>query len=139
MAKVIGGIQQIGIGTPNEKEAFEWYRSHFGMDIQVFQDEAEASLMSNYTGHKVQKRSATLAMNMQGGGGFEVWQFTSRNTQPPSFDIKIGDLGVFGTRIKCRNIQKTFDALRSEQVKVLTNIVHDPNGAPTFLSKTCMG
>src|SRR5690625_715230 len=113
MAKIISGIQQIGIGTPNEKKAFDWYKNHFGMDIQVFQDEAEASLMSCYTGHEVQKRSATLAMNMQGGGGFEVWQFTSRNTEPPSFDVKLGDLGVFGSRVKCRNLQKTFRTLQS--------------------------
>ncbi len=139
MTKVIGGIQQIGIGTPNEKKAFEWYRNYFGMDIQVFQDEAEASLMSSYTGDRVQKRSATLAMKMQGGGGFEVWQFTSRNTQPPPFSIKVGDLGVFGTRIKCRNLQKTYDALQSQNVRVLTDIVRDPHGEPYFFVKDLHG
>jgi catechol 2,3-dioxygenase-like lactoylglutathione lyase family enzyme len=139
MPKIISGIQQIGIGTPNEKKAFEWYRSHFGMDIQVFQEESEAPLMSHYTGHRVQKRSATLAMNMQGGGGFEVWQFTSRNTQAASFDIKIGDLGVFGTRIKCRNLQKTFDALKSQKVRMVTDIVTDPHGEPYFFVKDLHG
>jgi catechol 2,3-dioxygenase-like lactoylglutathione lyase family enzyme len=139
MNKIISGIQQIGIGTPDEKKAFEWYRSHFGMDICVFQDEAEASLMSNYTGNKVQKRSATLAMNMQGGGGFEVWQFTSRRTKAPSFDIKIGDLGVFGTRMKCRNLQETFDVLQSKNARIITNIVSDPHGEPYFLVKDLHG
>jgi catechol 2,3-dioxygenase-like lactoylglutathione lyase family enzyme len=139
MSKIISGIQQIGIGTPNEKKAFEWYRSHFGMDIRVFQDEAEASLMSCYTGHQVQKRSATLAMNLQGGGGFEVWQFTSRNTQAPSFDIKLGDLGVFGTRIKCRNLERTFHALQSQNVQLITKIVQAPHGEPYFLVKDLHG
>ncbi|HYW34694.1 MAG TPA: VOC family protein [Balneolaceae bacterium] len=135
MSKIISGIQQIGIGTPNEEKAFEWYKNHFGMDIRVFQDEAEASLMARYTGNKVQKRSATLAMNLQGGGGVEVWQYTSRNTEAPSFDIKVGDLGVFGTRIKCKNLRNTFDALKSKGAQVITDIVYDPHGEPYFFVK----
>jgi catechol 2,3-dioxygenase-like lactoylglutathione lyase family enzyme len=135
MTKIISGIQQIGIGTPNEKEAFEWYRNHFGMDICVFQDEAEASLMTKYTGDKVQKRSATLAMNLQGGGGVEVWQYTSRHTEAPSFDIKVGDLGVFGTRIKCKNVQDTFNALQTANADIITDIVTNPQGDPYFFVK----
>jgi catechol 2,3-dioxygenase-like lactoylglutathione lyase family enzyme len=135
MGKIISGIQQIGIGTPNEKAAFEWYRNNFGMDICVFQDEADAPLMAAYTGHKVQKRSATLAMNMQGGGGFEVWQYTSRATKAPSFDIKVGDLGVFGTRIKCKNLKKTYQTLQSKKTRMSSRIVRDPNGAPYFFVK----
>ena len=38
----IAGIQQIGIGVPNVHEAFKWYRQHFGMDIPVFEEAAEA-------------------------------------------------------------------------------------------------
>ena len=40
MKKIISGIQQIGVGTPNEAKAFEWYKKHLGTDICVFQDAA---------------------------------------------------------------------------------------------------
>lgn len=135
MKKIISGIQQIGIGTPNEKKAFEWYRKNLGMDICVFQDAAEADLMTDYTGDEVQSRSATLAMNMQGGGGLEVWQYTSRNTEPPSFNVKLGDLGVYGTRIKCKDLQATLDFLKSKDVDVVNGIVEDPGGTSHFFVK----
>lgn len=135
MEKIISGIQQIGIGTPNEEKAFEWYRKHLGMDICVFQDSAEASLMSGYTGDKVQSRSATLAMNLQGGGGLEVWQYTSRNTEPPSFNVQLGDLGVYGTRIKCKNLKQTYEFLKSRDVRIVNGIEKDPSGSPHFFVK----
>lgn len=135
MEKIISGIQQIGIGTPDEEKAFEWYRKHLGMDICVFQDAAEATLMTNYTGNEVQSRSATLAMNMQGGGGLEVWQYTSRKTEPPSFKIELGDLGLFGTRIKCKNLHKTYDFLNSKGADIINGIVKDPGGSSHFFVK----
>lgn len=135
MKKIISGIQQIGIGTPDEEKAFEWYRKNLGMDICVFQDTAEAHLMSDYTGNEVQSRSATLAMNMQGGGGLEVWEYTSRDTESPSFNVKMGDLGVFGSRIKCKNLQNTYDFLKAEGINIIDNIHKDPGGAPHFFVK----
>ena len=68
----IAGIQQIGIGIPNVHEAFKWYRQHFGMDIPIFEEAAEANLMLPYTGGKAHQRHAILAINMKGGGGFEI-------------------------------------------------------------------
>ncbi len=135
MSKIISGIQQIGIGTPNEEKAFEWYRKHLGIDICLFQDAAEASLMTEYTGDEIHKRSATLALSLQGGGGLEVWQYTSRPTEPPSFNIKIGDLGIFCPRIKCRNLPETFDYLKSNGVDVVNSIVENPVGDPSFFIK----
>lgn len=105
------------------------------MDICVFQDAAEASLMTSYTGNEVQSRSATLAMNIQGGGGVEVWQYTSKNTEPPSFDIKLGDLGVFCTRIKCKDLEETYAFLKSKDLNIINGIVRDPVGAPHFFVK----
>ena len=135
MSKIISGIQQIGVGTPDEEKAFEWYRKKLGMDICVFQDAAEAELMTDYTGNTVQSRSATLAMNMQGGGGLEVWQYTSRDPQPPAFDVKLGDLGVYSTKVKCKNIQDTYDFLASNDVHIVDDIQQDPNGNPHFFVK----
>ena len=82
MEKIISGIQQIGIGNPNVVEATEWYRKYFGMDIKVFDDAAIADLMLPYTGGKPHERRAILTLSMRGGGGFEIWQYTSR--QPVS-------------------------------------------------------
>ena len=76
--KIISGIQQIGIGVSNCHEAWNWYREHFGMDIRIFEESATAELMLSYTGGKPRKRHAALTMNLQGGGGFEIWQYVDR-------------------------------------------------------------
>ncbi len=85
----IAGIQQIGIGIPDVHEAFDWYRIHFGMDIPIFEEAAEANLMLPYTGGKPHQRHAILAINMAGGGGFEIWQYTSRVPQPCSLNYNL--------------------------------------------------
>ena len=69
---VVSGIQQLGIGVENVAEAWKWYRKHLGMDIKVFDDSATASLMLPYTGGLPRNRHAFLALNMNGGGGFEI-------------------------------------------------------------------
>ncbi len=81
--KIISGIQQIGIGVGNLREAWNWYRENFGMDIRVFEEDAVAELMLPYTGGQPQARHAALALNLQGGGGFEIWQYTKRIPVPP--------------------------------------------------------
>ena len=77
----LNGIQQMGIGVPNVPEIWSWYRKAFGLDVKIFEEAAPAPLMTRYTGDVVHHRTATLALNMAGGGGFEIWQFTSRNTE----------------------------------------------------------
>ena len=73
---IICGIQQVGIGVSNLKEAWKWYKENFGMDVRVFEEKAQAGLMKIYTGGKTRSRHAALALNLQGGGGFEIWQYT---------------------------------------------------------------
>jgi len=90
-AKIIAGIQQLGIGVSNLSEAREWYKKILGYDVIIFDEAAEASLMVRYTDNKPQKRHAILAFNMKSGGGFEVWQYTSRKPVPANFDIQLGD------------------------------------------------
>ena len=98
---VISGIQQMGIGVANMPEAWSWYRKVFGVDIKVFEEAAEAKLMLPYTGGEPRSRHAALAINLQGGGGFEIWQYTSRTPEPPTIPIELGDLGLFACKIKC--------------------------------------
>ncbi|MCK7539309.1 MAG: hypothetical protein MZV63_54570 [Marinilabiliales bacterium] len=75
---IVSGIQQVGIGVHDLKEAWEWYIRVFGMDCRIFEEEAEAKLMLPYTGGQPRSRHAVLALNLQSGGGFEVWQYKGR-------------------------------------------------------------
>ncbi len=128
----IAGIQQIGIGVPNVHEAFKWYRENFGMDIPVFEEAAEANLMLPYTGGQAQKRHAILAINMKGGGGFEIWQYTSRVPQAPEFEIQLGDLGFYCTRIKTTDVKESYAFLKSQKVNLVTELTIDAGGNETF-------
>lgn len=137
--KIISGIQQIGIGIPNLQEAWKWYRDNFGMDIPIFQEEAEAKLMIDYTGNTVHKRNAVLAINMQGGGGFEIWQFTSRKPQAPKSDIKIGDHGIFASKMKVVNIESLYQKYKNENLNIVSEIAKDPEGVKHFFVKDIYG
>lgn len=139
MKKNIVGIQQIGIGIPNVHEAFKWYRRHFGMDIPVFEEAAEANLMLPYTGGKPHQRHAILAINMKGGGGFEIWQYTSRTPQPAAFELQLGDLGIFCTRLKTDNVKASFDFLKSKGANICGNLSTDPAGNEHFFLKDPYG
>ena len=123
MMKTISGIQQLGIGVPDMHKAWKWYRLAFGMDIRMFEESAEAPLMINYTGNKVQSRTAALAINLKGGGGFEIWQYTSREPQASNFEIMLGDLGIMIGKIKAPDVEAAF----SYHKKINLNILGDLN------------
>jgi catechol 2,3-dioxygenase-like lactoylglutathione lyase family enzyme len=132
MGKIICGIQQMGVGVPDMREAWKWYREHFGMDIRVFEEEAIADLMLPYTDGKPRKRRAALAMNMHGGGGFEIWQHIDKTPVGPDFKLKYGDLGIFITKIKTRDVQASFLHVSESGVKLLGEVSNDPAGKPHF-------
>lgn len=102
----LSGIQQIGVGVPDAGAFFAWSRRAFGTDIRIFEDSGEASLMTRYTGGEVCSRRAVLAVNLQGGGGLEIWQFTGRAPRAPSFEVQLGDLGIFCPRVKTRDLAR---------------------------------
>lgn len=133
MSKIICGIQQMGIGVPNVQEIWKFYRENFGIDVKVFEDAAEAPLMTKYTGNEVHKRTATLALNMNGGGGFEIWQYTSRNTEKAKFDIQLGDFGLYICKIKSRNVEASFNFLKNKSVKLISELKLTPEGKKHFL------
>ena len=132
MAKVISGIQQMGIGVPNVEEIWKWYRQNFGMDVKIFEEAAEAPLMIDYTGGKVQSRTATLAYNMLGGGGFEIWQFTSRKTEKPKFDVQLGDIGLYICKMKCKSADMAYDLIKTNGANLLTKVKQSPYGSKHF-------
>lgn len=135
MAKQIAGIQQIGIGVENVYEARDWYKNKLGYDVAIFDEAAEANLMLPYTNQKPQKRHAILAYNMRGGGGFEIWQYTSRPPVAPNFEIKLGDLGIFACKIKSPNLQKTYDSFKASGVNIISEIKESPEGNTHFFIK----
>jgi len=139
MQKIISGIQQVGIGIPNLEDAWKWYRKYFGMDVPVLNEEAEAPLMLNYTGNKVQSRHACLAFNMNGGGGFEFWQFTSRDPQPANFEVILGNYGIFMTKMKTSSVEKSFTNFKKENVNLLSEVITDPAGNKKFYMKDPLG
>jgi len=135
----ISGIQQVGIGVSNLAEAWQWYRKHFGMDIRVFEERAKAALMKNYTGGKACNRHAAMAVNLQGGGGFEIWQYTDRVPVAPPFEIQLGDLGIFAIKIKSQDIQSTYNSFRNNNLDIVGDIEKDPNGQAYFFVKDPYG
>lgn len=132
MEKVIAGIQQIGIGNPEVYAATEWYKTHFGMDIKVFEDAATAELMLPYTGGKPHDRTAILTLSMRGGGGFEIWQYTSRKPVAPDFEVQMGDFGINVAKIKSVDVPATFEEFKKNGLNVLTELDKNPSGSYSF-------
>ena len=133
--KVISGIQQIGIGNTDVVQTTEWYRRHFGMDIMVFDDEATADLMLPYTGGKPHDRRAILTLSMRGGGGFEIWQYTSRTPTPMEGEVFLGDFGITAAKIKSVDVQKSYEEFNMKGLNVLTSLVQNPAGEYHFFVK----
>ena len=105
----ISGIQQMGIGVPEVYPACELYRNYFGVNVKIFDERAVADIMAPYMGGVERKRHAILALNLQGGGGFEIWQHLDTPPNPSKFEILPGDLGIFCCKIKCKNVVETYN------------------------------
>lgn len=99
---LISGIQQVGVGCEDFAAAWAWYIEMFQTDVRVLEDDTVAERMLPYTGGVPQKRHACIALNLQGGGGLEIWQYSGRRPQPPSHPAAAGDLGIFAATIKSR-------------------------------------
>jgi catechol 2,3-dioxygenase-like lactoylglutathione lyase family enzyme len=136
MNELISGIQQVGIGVPDANEAWKWYRRTFGMNVPVFDDVADAKLMTRYTQGEVRSRHAIMALNMAGGGGAEIWQYKSRVPIEADFKPQIGDLGIFAVKIKCRDV----DSFHSQnQSKSPSSLSKSPESLNYFWLKDPRG
>jgi catechol 2,3-dioxygenase-like lactoylglutathione lyase family enzyme len=129
---ILSGIQQLGIGVPDMDAAWRWYRETFGVDVPVLIDAAEAPDMVAYTGGHVQSRKAVLAINLQGGGGFEVWQYTSRTPQAAAFQLELGDLGILVGKMKCRDARAAYEHLVGLGRSVISELSANVSGIPHF-------
>lgn len=127
----ISGIQQIGLGNTSVYNTWEWYLDNLGFNVPVFDEAAEAALMLPYTQGKPRSRHAVLALNMGGGGGYEIWQYTSREAQPPEFEVLPGDLGIYASIVKSSDIEATHKYL-SERNSRIGEIYPGPDGHNYF-------
>lgn len=135
MSKVISGIQQIGIGVTNVYSAWKWYKEFLGTDIRIFEDSTVAELMLPYTGGQPRERHAALTMNLNGGGGLEIWQYRGRTPLAPSFDVQIGDFGIYAIKIKCADTQLAYLSFVSKGVEPITKPQLNPAGINHFFVK----
>ena len=136
----ISGIQQIGIGVEDFKIALKYYINTFNMDVKILEDDTVAELMLPYTGNKPQKRHAGIVINMQGGSGFEIWQYSGRKPQKPGFEIQMGDLGILVTKIKSRNVKQTYKELSIKpDVKIQGGLSTSIDGTVTFYMEDPFG
>ena len=115
---VISGIQQIGIGVRNVAKAWRWYNEYFGTDAIIFDERAPAEYMLPYTGGKPRNRRAVLAMNLQGGGGFEIWQHRDFEPRSAAFPVLPGDYGIYACKIKCKDALATHRLYKEKGAKV---------------------
>jgi catechol 2,3-dioxygenase-like lactoylglutathione lyase family enzyme len=106
------------------------------MDIRILEDDKVAELMLPYTGGKPQRRHALIAINMQGGGGFEVWQYAERKPKPLDFELNMGDLGVLACKIKSRDVARTFKEFsKNPKARILGGLQKNIDGYQTFYVK----
>lgn len=127
MAIYISGIQQLGIGVPDAEKMFHYYRKAFGQDVRAFDDAAPAPLMTRYTGDEVFVRRAILSVNLNGGGGFEIWQCTSRTANKADWELQVGDLGIGLAKIKSFAIDLSH-ARHVESGYQVSDIFSNPSG-----------
>jgi len=130
---IISGIQQIGIGVEDFRTARRYYINVFNMDVKILEDDTVAALMLPYTGNRPQKRHASIMINMQGGSGFEIWQYSERKPQKAGFDIQVGDLGICIAKMKSRNVKQTYEELSARaDVKIPGSVSTYIDGTDTF-------
>ena len=135
---LISGIQQIGVGTTDFRKSWNWYIEMFGIDVKILEDDTVAERMLPYTGGVPQQRHACSAVNIQGGGGFEIWQYSKRKPEPCPFKIAAGDLGVFAAKLNCRDV-KAFHKQISAKWQDCTIPETLPDGTPCFYVKDLFG
>lgn len=110
----ISGIQQIGVGTVDFLKTQKWIADMFGADVKILEDDTVAERMLRYTGGVPQKRHAGINVNLQGGGGFEIWQYSERKPCSCNFEVKYGDLGIFAAKVRCLDAEAFHKELKNK-------------------------
>lgn len=130
--KLVYGIQQIGIGVDNAYDAFKWYATLLGADIPVFDDDTVNTFMAPYMGGEPHKKRAIFALNLQGGSGFELWQYLDRAPLKSVNGFSTGDLGINFIKVKSKDIEGSYKRLQDQKVRIISGIVQDVDGRKCF-------
>ena len=104
----IQGIQHLGVGVPNHEKAWKWYRKFFGLDIPLFNDEAEAPLMTIYTEGDVISKRAAMVLNIKGGCAMEIVCPSTFKATHAKVDHQLGDLGIDIGFVKTPNVSNAY-------------------------------
>lgn len=141
MSKVfyISGIQQVGIGNPSVEKTWAFYRKNFGFQVPVFEEEAVADLMLPYTGGEPQKRNALLTLNMNGGGGLEIWQYTERELIWPEHPTLPGDLGIHTLKIKTHDVEAAYKHCQNRGLDIVCTVQQRQGKSSHFLLRDLYG
>ena len=95
--------------------------------------------MLPYTEGLPRQRHAILAINIQGGGGLEIWQYTSRTPVGPDFEVRLGDTGIYIAKYKSRDVAACYDKFRKDGLDLVGELSKDPKGEPHFFLKDLHG
>ena len=131
----IQGIQHLGVGVPNHEQAWKWYRKFFGLDIPLFNDEAEAPLMTIYTKGDVISKRAAMVLNIKGGCAMEIVCPSTFKAQHSKVEHQLGDLGIDVGFIKAPNVEQAFHFFKENGANVISEIEKMPNNWDTFFLK----
>ena len=121
--KKINLIQHIGTGVPDTESAWKWYRKFFGLNIPMFDAVADAPLMQIYTNNNVMSKRATMVLNMQGGCAMEIVQMKNHKCKNSEAEVQLGDLGIFITKIKVKNVAIAYKYYKDNSADVLSEII----------------
>ena len=137
--KVICGIQQVGIGVNDFVEAWKWYYDNFGFEVKIVDDEGVAERMLPYTGGRPQPRRSGIAVNIRGGGGFEIWQPKGRELNYPKEPVKLGDLGILIAKVKTIDVDRAYNTFINRGLDVISELLTNPTGQRHFFMKDPYG
>ncbi len=139
MYKRINGLQHIGVAVTDMDASLRFYRTFFGLDIPFFDSVQAAPLMDYYTRNQTITKRASMIMNLQGGCAIEVIRPTTFEPSPAKHPVQLGDLGIFITTVKCKDIHKMHAYAIKHKAPFVSVISKAPNGEETFYIKDLDG
>ncbi len=122
----------MGVGVPDHAASWKWYRHFLGMDISLFNGEAEAPLMQIYTKGEIINKRAAMILNLHGGCAMEVVSPVSFTATHADTEFELGDLGIFIAQVKAPDVPAAYDWFKKEGAKVISEIKPLPYGGETF-------
>lgn len=128
----INGIQHVGVGVPDHATSWKWYRKFLGMDISLFNGEAEAPLMDIYTNGKTINKRAAMILNLHGGCAMEVVSPVSFTATHAEVEFELGDLGIFVAQVKSPDVRAAYEWFKKEGANVISELKLLPYGGETF-------